>query len=67
MKIPIEINLNDIVESINKDDALDLILALDAKRGECDFTLNLLKELIKSLETDMSRQEIADELGFLAT
>jgi hypothetical protein len=67
MKIPIEINLYDIIDSINKDDSLDLILKLDEQRGDCDFTLNLLKKLIESLESDMSRQEIADELGFLAT
>ena len=67
MKIPIEINLYDVIDSINKDDSLDLILRLGEKRGDCDFTLNLLKKLIESLESDMSRQEIADELGFLAT
>lgn len=41
--------------------ALDAIMAIDKRRASEDFTISVLLALLKSLESDMTREEI-DEL-----
>lgn len=63
-QIPVNIDINDLVCNISRDDAKSLIEAIDLRFAEVDFTLDTLKILVKSLESDLTREEIAKELGF---
>jgi len=62
--IKITVALNELVLGLDKVDAANLIEAIDLEIAECDFTLEFLNKAIKSLEADMSREDIAKELGF---
>lgn len=48
----------------NNDDAMETILRIDSRRADCAFTLSVIKKLTEDLEGDMTREEIAKELGF---
>jgi hypothetical protein len=60
----ITITTDDLARNIGRDEALGVILAIDARIAEEDFTLELLKRLTKSMESDMSREELAEAIGF---
>ena len=62
--INVTINLKELVRGLDRVDAANLIEAIDLEIAECDFTLAFLNKAIKSLEADMSREDIAKELGF---
>lgn len=61
-QISISTSLDYFLRGLSRDDALELILAIDLKVGEVSFTLDLLKRLAKSLESDVSLREIAEAL-----
>ena len=60
----ITINEDTLARGLDKSEARKLIKAIDAYQGCCDFTCGLVKMLIEDLECDMTRDEIAEELGF---
>lgn len=62
--IPVNINVEELTKGISREDAISLIKALDLRFAEVDFTLDILRLLIKSLESDLTKQEIKKELGF---
>ena len=62
LAINLPVRLDWIVEVIGHSDAKELILALDRKVAEVDFTLEILADLFKSLQSDMTREEIIQEL-----
>ena len=59
----ITITTDDLARNIRRDEALEVILAIDLRIAEEDFTIELLKRLVKSMESDMSREELAETLG----
>jgi hypothetical protein len=61
-----EITINEtmIANGLNASEARNLIKVIDAYQGCCDFTCGIIKMLIEDLECDMTRDEIAEELGF---
>ncbi len=63
--IEIRVNEDTLVDSLDKQSARKLIMAIDAAQQCCHFTVNIIKELIDVLECDMTRGEIAEELGFI--
>lgn len=62
--IPVNISVKELTKGISREDAISLIKALDLRFAEVDFTLDILRLLIKSLESDLTKQEIKKELGF---
>jgi hypothetical protein len=61
--IPVNIEVSQLVSRLSREDAFQLIEAIDLRFAECDFTLSVLKTLVKSLESDMSKEEIKQDLG----
>ena len=61
-RINVEVDTDDLVENLNNEDALKLILAADLKIAEVNFTLEVIGELIKSLLSDLTPEEIRAEL-----
>lgn len=61
--IPVNIDVGQLVSRLSREDSLILIEAIDLRFAECDFTLTVLKKLVKSLESDMSKEEIKQDLG----
>ena len=62
----LSLDIGDITQGISKDDLMEMILEIDKKQAETDFTLKLINQLVHSLGDDLSRAEIANELGFAA-
>lgn len=60
----IELNTDDIVRYLDRNDSMNLIKKVDQKQGCCHFSIEVLRMLINDLQQDMSIQEIAEELGF---
>jgi hypothetical protein len=60
----ITINEGTIVENLDSIQARNLIKLIDAYQKCCHFTCSVIKMLIEDLECDMTREEIAEELGF---
>ena len=60
----IEIKEEDLEKSLNPEQARNLIKAIDAWQGCCHFTCGLVKMLLSDLECDMTKEEIAEELGY---
>jgi hypothetical protein len=60
----ITINEDALARGLDASEARKLIKAIDAYQGCCHFTCGLVKMLIEDLECDMTRDEIAEELGF---
>jgi recombinational DNA repair protein RecR len=60
----ITITTDDLARNIGRGEALEVILAIDSRIAEEDFTIELLKRLTKSMVSDMSREELAEVLGF---
>lgn len=63
--IQIEIDEDVLIKALSKASARELIMKIDAAQQCCDFTVRTIKELIDILEYDMTRREIATELGFI--
>ena len=49
-----EIGIEDIVRAYPRKDVLDFILQIDLEYADVDFTENLIVELIKTLQCDLS-------------
>ena len=62
MTVTVNINPSDI--ATNRPEALELILQIFAARRDCVFTIAAIRGLIDALSNDMTREEIAKELGF---
>lgn len=62
--IQIEVDEDTLIDSLSKASARELIIKIDAAQC-CDFTVRTIKELIDILERDMTRKDIAEELGFI--
>jgi len=62
LSINLPVQLDWIVEVIDRCDAKKLIFAMDSKIAEVDFTLEILAFLFKSLQSDMTREEIIEEI-----
>jgi len=60
----ITIDEDTLASGLDASEARKLIIAIDAYQGCCHFTCGLVKMLIEGLECDMTRDEIAEELGF---
>lgn len=63
----INITTEDLVRGIGRDAAMDVIKKIDLNVAEVGFTLELIKNLIQSLEKDMSKEEIYSELKYVIT
>lgn len=63
--IQIEVDEDVLIDSLSKASARELIMKIDAAQQCCDFTVRTIKELIDILECDMTRKDIAEELGFI--
>lgn len=64
MDITVTVTEQELLKNFSREEALEFILKLDLKFAEEDFTLELIKRLIKSLESDLTREGVAAELGF---
>jgi len=53
----IEIDVANIVRAYPRKEVLEFILQLDLEYAEVDFTENLIIELIKTLQCDLSEEE----------
>ena len=53
----IEIDVANIVRAYPRKEVLEFILQLDLEYAEVDFTENLIVELIKTLQCDLSEDE----------
>lgn len=62
--VRITVGIEDLARSLHEDEARAIILAIEKRMQDCDFTLNLLREIISSLKDDMPIDQIAEELGF---
>ena len=62
----ITIDEDTIARGLDAHQARKLIKTIDAYQyhQNCDFTCSIVKMLIEDLECDMTRDEIAEELGF---
>lgn len=60
----IEIKEEDLAKSLNPEQARNLIKAIDDWQSCCHFTCELVKMLLSDLEFDMTKEEIAEELGY---
>ena len=58
----IEISTDHLVGLLSRDEGFELIKTIDIRFSEIDFTLAFLKDRIKSLKSDMSKEEIRKEL-----
>jgi hypothetical protein len=56
--INLSIRTEDVIRSVSREDAMDLILGMDLQIAEEDFTFKLIKNLISSMELDYTREEI---------
>jgi DNA-binding transcriptional MerR regulator len=54
----IEIEIEDIAYSVNRREALELIRILSKRFTEVDFPIQVIKNLLKSLKSDLSDEEI---------
>lgn len=63
--IQLEVDEDVLIESLSKSSARELIIKIDAAQQCCDFTVKTIQELIDILECEMTRSEIAEELGFI--
>jgi hypothetical protein len=57
------VNPNQLVAHLSREDAIELIRAIDLRFAEIDFTLQLIKDRVKSLESDLTKEEIKKELA----
>lgn len=64
MIITVDITPKAMIGEMSRAEVTEFIEQIDAEIAEEDFTLSLIKSLVDSLECDMSRDEIADALGF---
>lgn len=63
MNLNIDINSKFLVEGMSKDELLELILDIDLRVAEEDFTLAILKKLVDSLKKDgFDSDELKKEL-----
>jgi hypothetical protein len=66
-ELTLEVNLDQIVRSLSREDAAELIQKIDLRFAECDFTLSILNKLVRSLKSDLTVKEIQDSLTELKT
>ena len=59
----VEIPLDDIISQMGRRQALELIEVIDSKFGEVDFTVNVLKMLVESLQKEESDDDIREWIG----
>ena len=52
--------VDSIVLNNSKEEIVKLMLAIDKKIGECDFSVKFLAEYVKSLKTDFKNNEIRE-------
>jgi hypothetical protein len=64
MTIYVDISAKDLIRGMSKREVAELITEIDAEIGDCDFSMTLIKQLVDVLECDMTREDIAEELGF---
>lgn len=62
MNIPINLSIDSIVSSLSKEEALNLIIALDENVREVDFTLEVIQTLIERLKSDMAEEELKQDV-----
>ena len=62
--LTIEISPYFLSKNFNYSDLVDFIMEIDTEVSDINFTLDLLRKLIKGLEQDEDRAWIAKELGF---
>jgi hypothetical protein len=63
MKIPIVLDLQDLVNEIDRETAIVLIEKIDTNMAEVDFTVKVLKMLVDSLKNDESEENIREWIG----
>jgi DNA replication protein DnaD len=63
MNIPVNINTNDLIASVSREEAIDLIVDLDKKFAEVKFTLEIIEKLVKSLKSDMTEEELKKDIA----
>ena len=64
MTIYLDLSAKDMIRGMSKREVTEFIKEIDAEIGDCDFSIKLIKQLVDVLGSDMTRQEIAEELGF---
>lgn len=60
----INFSAGDLRRAMSQQELIDFIMEIDKSVSAVDFTVDLIKSLIHSLETDENIEWIADELGF---
>ncbi len=63
MKIPIVLDLQDLVNEIDRETAIVLIEKIDTNMAEVDFTVEVLKMLVDSLKNDETEDDIRKWIG----
>jgi hypothetical protein len=64
MTIYLDLSAKDMIRGMSPREVTELIKEIDAEIGDCDFSVKLIKQLVDALECDMTREDIAEELGF---
>lgn len=62
--ISIEVTNEVLARELDREQTMKLIQFLDLRQADVDFTIDLLKHLVNSLENDMDRGTIAEKIGF---
>lgn len=63
MTITLNVDIDSLIHGLSKSEFRALVLSADLKFAEVDFTLDLLKDLFQSLQSDMTKEEILAELA----
>lgn len=63
-QLQISFEASDLRKTMSQHELIDFILEIDRSVQGVDFTIDVIKSLIDSLQHDESIEWIADELGF---
>lgn len=56
------VNVGALVEAMDDTDIFNMITAMDLSRQDCDFTMDIIRMLVKSLRVDIDHTEMKEFL-----
>lgn len=62
VNLEMNVTIGSLVSCLDTCDAMNMIEALDLAQQDCDFTMDVIKMLIKSLRGDMEHDEMKEFL-----
>lgn len=54
---PVEIHVEELIDSMDREQLFEFVLAIDLAQADAEFTENLIIRLCKSLKSDLSEDE----------